>query len=101
MERLIISIQVENCTAAHYQHMHKHSYCCIHMMIIILCNLKILFICNFCASAQHSMAGSNGFVLFIDVCMHLFVRASVCLSRDDVNTISCRVFDTSSPNLHQ
>jgi len=29
-----------------------------------------------------------------------FVLASVCASRNIVNTISCRVFDTFSPNLH-
>jgi len=30
-----------------------------------------------------------------------FVRSSVCASQNIVNTISCRVFDTFSPNLHQ
>jgi len=43
----------------------------------------------------------NGFALFVRTCMRSSVRASVCASWNIINTISCRVFDTFSPNLHQ
>ena len=33
--------------------------------------------------------------------VHPRVHVSVCASQNIVNTISCRVFDTFSPNLHQ
>jgi len=50
---------------------------------------------NFYASAQRSVARG------IMVLSCSSVRASVCASRNIVNTISCRVFDTFSPNLYQ
>jgi len=34
-------------------------------------------------------------------CVRASICKSVCASRNIVNTISCRVFDTFSPNLHQ
>jgi len=40
------------------------------------------------------------FVLFVHRCLHPSVHASVCASLS-INTISGRVFDTLSPNLHQ
>jgi len=39
----------------------------------------------------------NGYVLFVRARM----RPCVCVSRNIVNTISCRVLDTFSPNLNQ
>ena len=50
---------------------------------------------NLYAFAQSSVAGG---ILFVSCSS---VRASVCAPRNIVNMISCRVFDTLSPNLHQ
>ena len=48
-----------------------------------------------CASAECSVAGGILFLSCSSVC------ASVFASRNIVNTITCRVFDTFSPDLHQ
>ena len=60
----------------------------------IVSNVTQLFSGNFYASTQCSVAG--GIMVFV-----LFIRVFVCVSGNIVNTISCRVFDTFSPNLHQ
>ena len=49
--------------------------------------------------AKHSVAG--GLMVLSCSSVRPSVRALVCASRNTVNTISCRVFDTFSPNLHQ
>jgi len=68
------------------------------------CELLALLILNifdfdhfshFYASAQHSVAGG------IVVLSCSSGRACMRVSRNIVNTISCRVIDTFSPNLHQ
>jgi len=60
---------------------------------------RFLFSCSsvhsfFYASAQRS--GGRRHTVFV-----LFARASVCATRNIVTMISCRVFDTFSPNLHR
>jgi len=103
-----------------YACMSLFSYTCINSWITRICihclrDLQLLksvksvsftrpqLMSTFYASAQRNVA--VGIIVLscssVRAYVHPSVRASVCASRNIVNTISCRVFDTFSPNLHQ